>query len=116
MVDFLGVITGLASPIGSAVYKLFTGNFLGTVGTTNAAFLVFFFAVFVIVVKKAMSTVINFLIIATASALFPLGASYLGLSMPLTIQTVLFFVVLGISIYIIFLAGKFIFRFLRPSK
>lgn len=108
MSELFGIITGLATSALTALSSMFTGNVVAELGTTNAVFVLMIFILFVLVIKKAMGMVVNLLIIGIASAAFPFAASYFGVSMPITPQTVVFFVVIGIASYVLLMIGKHI--------
>ncbi|MBI5332893.1 MAG: hypothetical protein HZB65_04925 [Candidatus Aenigmarchaeota archaeon] len=112
MAEIINFITGLAASIGGKAINFVTGFVTGNapvgIAGTNTVFLAMIFVMFVFFVKKAMGLVTNLLIIGVASALFPVILNYLGFSMALSFETILFFIVLGLAAFFIFTIGKYV--------
>jgi len=86
-------------------------EFLAGVGTEKLVLLIIVFFVFVILVRKVVGTLKNMLWIAVAAVLFPLVANrFLGLAVPVDVDSIIFFIVVGEAAYLIYVAAKF-FRF-----
>ena len=87
-------------------------EFISNIGTLNLMIILFIFIIFLILMKKVIKTVINILWISAASALFPVILGFLGFSIPLTLDTILFFLTLGLGLYFIYILGKIIYTML----
>jgi hypothetical protein len=84
--------------------------------TTPGTFLLISsFILFIFFVKKVFSIIIHAGLVAMASAAFPFVANYtglaamLGINITTSLDTVLFFVTLGLVVYFLYLIGKIIY-------
>ena len=87
-------------------------EFIQNIGTLNLVLILLVFVVFLVVMRKVVKTVINMVWISFASAVFPLVLNFLGFSVPLQLDTVIFFVILGLGLYFVFILGKIIYTML----
>lgn len=82
----------------------------------NATFgilVILLFILFVIAMKKVFSIIKNALIIIIAALLFPIVANtFLGLPVPTDANSLISFVLLGLSLYLIYLFGKAVYKIL----
>ncbi len=66
-------------------------------------FLVFIgFLIFIVIAYKFIRFLVNVFIIGLVSAFFPLFANFIGLSVPITFDSIIYFAFLGIIVYIIY--------------
>jgi hypothetical protein len=84
-------------------------EFIQEIGTFSLVLILILFVVFLILIKKVMKTVINIIIVSAASAAFPLVLRFLGFSIPFNLDTILFFLILGLGLYMFYLLGKIIY-------
>jgi len=87
-------------------------EFINSIGTFNLMLIIFVFIIFLVLMRKVIKTVINIVWISAASALFPLVLNFLGFSVPLKLDTILFFLILGLGLYFIYILGKIIYTML----
>jgi len=87
-------------------------EFINSIGTFNLMLIIFVFIIFLVLMRKLIKTVINIVWISAASALFPLVLNFLGFSVPLKLDTILFFLILGLGLYFIYILGKIIYTML----
>ncbi|MBI4018796.1 MAG: hypothetical protein HY364_00915 [Candidatus Aenigmarchaeota archaeon] len=85
---------------------------IGAFDTMQLALLVIVFAAFLYVMNQAVKTVINIGIIAVASAVFPFGVNLLGFSLPTDLNAIIFFVALGIGLYMLFILARIVYGIL----
>ena len=84
-------------------------EFLSPYGTLVVIML---FIVFVIVVRKAVSVLLNALLIAAISAFFPLFMIFFaGYPLPLSIPTFVFFISLGLGLYALYILARMLYSF-----
>lgn len=87
------------------------------IDTAYLLLILIIFAVFVLLMKKVIKTVINMLWIALASAAFPFVLNMLiGMSLPINLNTIILFVTIGIGMYFIYLLGKIIYTMLSVAE
>jgi hypothetical protein len=84
-------------------------EFIQEIGTFSLVLILLLFVVFLVLVKKVVKTIINIVIVSAASAAFPLVLRFLGFPVLLSIDTILFFLVLGLGLYMFYLLGKIIY-------
>lgn len=65
----------------------------------NSAFLLIIFFVFIILAYKLFQTAIRAFIIGLIAASFPIVAFFLGLDVPLTLSSVMWFAIFGVVMY-----------------
>ena len=87
-------------------------EFIQGIGTLNLIIIISIFIIFLVLMKKVIKTVINMVILSVASALFPVALSFLGFPILLSLDTILFFLVLGLGLYFIYILGKIIYTML----
>lgn len=87
-------------------------EFIQNIGTFNLILIIFIFALFLVLTKKIIKTVINMVWISAASALFPVILTFLGFPVPLDLDTILFFLILGLGLYSTYILGKIIYTML----
>lgn len=74
------------------------------------------FIAFLIVIRRAAKILLNTILIVLASAAFPIIMNFLGFPVELTLGNILFFVLLGVALYLIYLFGKFIYSALGIAE
>lgn len=86
-------------------------NFLAAADNTILGiFIIVIFVLFVVLIKKAFSIIVNGLIVVVASVLFPIVANrFLGLTVPTDLNSLISFVSLGIGLYLIYLLARGIY-------
>ncbi len=84
-------------------------EFIQEIGTFSLVLILLLFVVFLVLIKKVVKTIINIVIVSAASAAFPLVLRFLGFSVPLNIDTILFFLIIGLGLYMFYLLGKIIY-------
>lgn len=87
----------------------------------NSLFLIIIFVAFIVIAYKIFKLVMEAVIIGVLSAAFPFIANYLGIaSVPITIDSVLWYGVMGIAIFFIYSSinglVKVVGFFLSPFK
>jgi hypothetical protein len=87
-------------------------EFIQGIGTFNLLIIVLIFIVFLVMVKKVIKTAINMVLIAVGSIMFPVMLHLLGFSVPFNLDTILFFLMLGLGLYFLYLLGKIIYSML----
>ena len=87
-------------------------EFIQNIGTSSILIILIIFVVFLVLMRRVLKTVINMVWIAITSAIFPLVLNFLGFSIPLSIDTILFFVTVGLGLYFIYIVGKIIYTML----
>ena len=90
-----------------------TGLFpAGAVGLGPIALIVGFIA-FILVFKTVLGFLKNLLVVAVASAIFPFVLVYFGYSVAITVSSLAGFMLLGIALYVILSAVKFVIGLVR---
>jgi len=112
MSELFGIVTGMASSVGNMATNIISGGFLSGITSVNTVFVLAILAMFIFVTKRTISTVITFAMVSVASAAFPVVLNYLGFSIPITMQTIVFFVIMGIATFIVFIIGRYIMKIL----
>lgn len=71
------------------------------------------FVLFIIVTRKVVRTIMSAVWIVILSAIFPIAANYfLGFSFPLTLETFVSFVTLGVGLFALYILVKLVYKFL----
>ena len=91
----------------------FTGNVIATAFTLSPEILLILIFVFAIVAFKVFSFVLRAVITGVAFALFPIVAAYLGFNIPVTLQSIVTFALLGIVMYLVYGSLRFGFKVTR---
>lgn len=73
-------------------------------------------ALFLIVTRKIVKTVFNIIWISVASAAFPLVMRFLGFDFSIDINSSIFFVAVGLGLYVVYMAGKIVYVFLGIAE
>ena len=80
--------------------------------TTEFILIIVIFVLFIFALKKALSIIKSAIFIAIASALFPVVAQFLGLPVSADIDSIIFFVTLGLVLYVVYLIAKSVYKVL----
>ena len=93
------------------VLEIFTGLFHTDI--TYLLLILGMFVTFIFLMKKVMKTIITVIWIAFASLAFPFVMnSFFGMSIPMDLNSVIFFVTLGVGMYFIYIFAKIIYTVL----
>ncbi|MFH0837449.1 MAG: hypothetical protein V1870_04930 [Candidatus Aenigmatarchaeota archaeon] len=124
MVDLLNIMTNLGVLVGGKALGFFTGkasdivagnSSLGGMLGISTIFLIMIFILFIFIIKKAIGMITTIAMIGVASALFPVILNYIGFSIPINMETIIFFVVIGLAAYFLFMIGKIVLGLLGGS-
>lgn len=86
-------------------------------GTPTVFLLLIIFVLFVLSMKKVFSIVLNAVWISIAAILFPILMNrFLGFDIPIDRDSLISFVLLGLTVYFIYLIGKSIYRMLKVTE
>lgn len=90
---------------------------LGSVQLIFILAIMVIFIVFLVFMKKLVKTVINFVWIGLASAAFPFVMNFVfGIKLPISIESILSFIILGLGLYFIYILGKIIYTALGLAE
>jgi len=81
--------------------------------TTEFILIIVIFVLFIFALKKALGIIKSAIFVAIASALFPIAAQFLGLPISADISSIIFFVTLGLLLYVVYLIAKSVYKILR---
>jgi hypothetical protein len=84
-------------------------EFVQNIGIMNMLVIVFIFAIFLVLTKKIIKTIINMVWISVVSVIFPFILKFLGFPVLLNLETILFFLILGLGLYFIYILGRVIY-------
>ena len=84
-------------------------EFIQNLGIVNMIIILIIFAIFLVLTKKIIKTIINMVLISVVSVVFPFILKFLGFPVPLNLDTILFFLVLGLGLYFIYIIGRIIY-------
>ncbi len=87
----------------------FVFDFVSQLGTMNLLLVLAVFVVFIFLMKKVMKTLLNMIWISIASAAFPFVLGFMGYSVPLNIDTIIFFIIMGIGLYFIYIFARIVY-------
>ena len=88
-------------------------EFIASLGIPNVVVMVAALAVFIYWFKSMMSLIKGAFFVGIASAVFPIAANKLfGIPIPLNIETLVSFVLLGVGLYFIYMFGRTVYRVL----
>ena len=83
----------------------------------EALIIILLFIFFLVLLKRIVKLLINAVYIIIASAIFPIFAvKFLGLSIPLTLETFFFFIKLGLLLFFVYLLYSFIYAILNALE
>lgn len=86
-------------------------EFLSQLDTTSSFLIIIAFILFMLSVKKALGMIKNAIIIAIASALFPIiGSRFLGLPIATDGETIISFITLGLLVYFAYILASAVHR------
>ena len=74
--------------------------------------LIAIFALFLIVTRKIVKTIFSMVWIAIASAAFPFVMRFMGLNFSTDLNSIIFFVALGIGLYFVYMVGRIVYAML----
>lgn len=99
----------------SEMLSIISGIGAAQLGAVLVLFVIFI--LFLVLMKKVIKTAINFVIIGIASAIFPFFLNIaLGFRIPITLDLELFFILLGLGLYLLYIAGKLIYAALGLAE
>jgi len=84
-------------------------EFIQNLGITNMIMVLCIFVIFLVLTKKIIKTIINMVWISAVSVIFPFMLKFLGFPVPLNLETILFFLILGLGLYFIYILGRIIY-------
>ncbi|HLD83549.1 MAG TPA: hypothetical protein VI979_01695 [archaeon] len=82
---------------------------IGSFNTAQLLLMVAVFAAFLYVINRAVKTLISMAIVAVASAAFPFIAGMFGFALPTDLNAIIFFVALGIGLYLLYIVAKLVY-------
>ncbi len=86
-------------------------EFLSGLDSTMMIFVVIAFIVFIFLIRKIFSIMINLVIVAVVSAIFPFVMNrFLDFSLPTDLTSLMSFVLLGVIIYLIYLLATVVYK------
>lgn len=92
-------------------------EFLSNLDTTTMFLLLIIFILFVVSMKKAFSIILNAVWIVIAAILFPVVMNrFLGFDIPIDRDSMFSFILLGLSVYFVYLIGKSIYKVLGMAE
>ncbi|MBS3051279.1 MAG: hypothetical protein J4400_03960 [Candidatus Aenigmarchaeota archaeon] len=92
-------------------------EFLSSLDTTTAFLLLVIFILFVFSMKKVFSVIMNLVVIGAVSLIFPVVMNrFFGFDIPIDSDSLLSFVLLGVSVYFIYLVGKSLYKVLGIAE
>jgi uncharacterized membrane protein len=75
------------------------------------------FILFIFFIKKTFSTLISLIWISVISGLFPIVMNYaFGWPTPLDLEIILFYMGVGVGLYLLYLFGKFVYSLLAAAE
>ena|SRR3989338_2527037 len=84
---------------------------LTNLGTSNIIFVTTGLVVFIYFFRKAVSIIKGCFFVGIASAIFPIAANkIMGMAIPLTLDSVQSFIVIGLGLYFIYMFGKTVYK------
>lgn len=85
--------------------------------TPELVAVIIIFVVFLVLMKKVIKVLFNILWIVLASAAFPVVLNvFFAFQLPLNLETVLFFIMIGIGLYFVYMVGKIIYSLLSLAE
>ncbi|MFA4820258.1 MAG: hypothetical protein WC613_04865 [Candidatus Aenigmatarchaeota archaeon] len=92
-------------------------EFLSNLDTTTAFLLLIIFILFVVSMKKVFSILLNAVWIVIAAIVFPVVMNrFFGFDIPIDRDSMFSFILLGLSVYFVYLVGKSIYRVLGIAE
>ncbi|HIG96963.1 MAG TPA: hypothetical protein HA230_01300 [Candidatus Aenigmarchaeota archaeon] len=92
-------------------------EFLSNLNTTTAFLLLIIFILFVVSMKKAFSIILNAVWIVIAAILFPVVMNrFFGFDIPIDRDSMISFILLGLTVYFVYLVGKSIYKVLGMAE
>jgi hypothetical protein len=80
---------------------------------TNSVILILIFIVFIILMLKVLQFLLRAVVTGVAFGFFPVVASYLGMGVPLTFESVIGSAIFGIFVYLAYSAARTAFKVIR---
>ncbi|MFH0832353.1 MAG: hypothetical protein V1900_01360 [Candidatus Aenigmatarchaeota archaeon] len=68
------------------------------------------FMLFILMVKSVLKLLVNALIIIFASAIFPVIVNFLGFPVEISINNILFFIMIGFGSYVVYLFARIVYN------
>ncbi len=87
-----------------------------TIAFPELIIVVAIFVLFLFISKKIVKTVLNIVWITAASAAFPFTMRFLGFSFSTDINSVMFFVVLGLGLYFLYMLARIVYALLGAAE
>lgn len=92
-------------------------EFLSSLDTTTAFLLLVIFILFVFSMKKVFSVLMNLVVIAAVSLLFPVVMNrFFGFDIPIDSDSLISFVMLGVGVYFVYLVAKSVYKVLGMTE
>ncbi len=85
-------------------------------GGTESVLIIIIFILFILAFKKALQIIKNSIFIAVASALFPIVTNWFGLPVAADIASVIFFITLGLGLYVFYIITKSVYTILGAAE
>lgn len=84
-------------------------EFLTSLGASAPIALFILFIVFLVIIVKVFKLMIKALYVVIASALFPIVMSAIGFPIAVNLSSILFFVSLGLFLFLVYLFGRMVY-------
>lgn len=84
-------------------------GFAINIGLGELLIFVVIFAMFLVISRKIVKTVMNLLWISLASAAFPFAMHFLGLNFSADLNSMIFYIALGIGLYFVYMLGRIVY-------
>ena len=84
-------------------------GFAINIGFRELLIFIVIFVLFLIITRKIVRVIMSLLWIAIASAAFPFTMRFLGLNFSTDLNSILFYVALGIGLYFVYMLGRIVY-------
>ena len=84
-------------------------GFAINIGLGELLIFVVIFVLFLVISRKIVKTVMNLLWISVASAVFPFAMRFLGLNFSADLNSMIFYIALGIGLYFVYMLGRIVY-------
>ncbi|MBI2075901.1 MAG: hypothetical protein HYT72_01475 [Candidatus Aenigmarchaeota archaeon] len=84
-------------------------GFAINISVSELLIFVIIFVLFLVITRKIVRVIMSLLWIAIASAIFPFAMRFLGLDFSTDLNSVLFYVALGIGLYFVYMLGRIVY-------
>lgn len=91
-------------------------GFAINIGFRELLIFIVIFVLFLVITRKIVRVVMSLLWIAIASSIFPFVMRFLGLDFSTDLNSILFYVALGIGLYFVYMLGRIVYVLLGLAE